>query len=107
VKPHIKRFEKAYKPIADVIASADIDQEDREKIADALTRALTGKVDFLPDLFWYLCADPLCTCGGPDGKGCPDERRIRVMMHYKGGRAITWQHRKPRVNCTTCGPVRT
>jgi len=43
--PAHKRFKTAYGPIADAVARANINQEDREKIADALTDALSGGRD--------------------------------------------------------------
>ena len=108
MNPAAKRFQKRYGVIADAIARTDIDQEDRERVADAVTAALDVQQDpdFKADLFWHLAADPLVACVGPDGTGCPHGREIRIAMHLKDapdGRSAAWQRRRPTVRCVTCG----
>lgn len=102
----MRRFERQFEPIANVIASADIDQEDRERLAQAMTDALDGRPDFKRDLFLLLASDPLCDCPGAAGKPCPHGARIRIPMHLRDapdGRSKAWARRKPTVRCVDCG----
>lgn len=102
----MRRFERQFEPIANVIASADIDQEDREHIAQAMTDVLDGRPDFKRDLFLLLASDPLCDCPGGGGQPCPHRARIRIPMHLRdgpNGRSRVWAQRKPVVRCVSCG----
>jgi hypothetical protein len=105
--PALKRFNKTYLPIADAVARVDIDQEDRERVAREITRALQGSPDFKEDLFLLLASDPLVDCvGARPGEGCAHNRHIRVAMHdshAEDGRAASWQRRLPEVRCVSCG----
>jgi hypothetical protein len=108
--PAIKRFDKRYLPIADAIASVDLDQEDRELVALAVTEALKGQPDFRADLFGLLASDPLVPCAGPEGSedGCPHGRIIRIGMHLRDGpdgRSYAWRRRAPYgvIRCVSCG----
>jgi hypothetical protein len=108
MRPEIKRFNQRYGPVADAIASVDIEQDDREKVARSVANGLLGQQDFRLDLFLALATDPLVDCAGPvPGRGCPHGRRIRVVMHDRhaeDGRAASWQRRLPEVRCISCGP---
>jgi hypothetical protein len=109
MNPAVKRFQKRYQPVADAIARLDIDQEDREQVADAITAALDAQQDpdFKADLFRLLASDPLVACAGPgDDRPCPHERWIRIGMHLRtapDGRSAAWQRRPPGMRCVTCG----
>ena len=106
MNPRQKRFNAKYVPMADAIARLDIPQTIREQVADALTEALTGSVDFIPRTFRLLASDPLCACPGHDDEGCPHGREIRVPMHLSSapdGRSAVWAETKPVVRCLTCG----
>ena len=92
--------------VADAIAKQDIDQEDRERIADAVADALGATrlaTHFHRDVF-----DPLSPCiGSRDGTPCPEERLIRIGMHLSSapdGRSEMWRKRRPQVRCVGCGP---
>ena len=106
----MNRFNKRYLPIANAIAMCDIDQEDREHVANAVTEELigTGDRDFDPDLFRLLASDPLVPCAGPRGESCPDGRNIRIRMHLSSapdGRSDAWRQRAPygQIRCVSCG----
>ncbi len=104
----MNRFNKRYKPIADAIAMCDIDQEDRELVAYAVTDALYEDRDFDPELFRLLASDPLVPCAGSGGEPCPHGRNIRIAMHLStapDGRSQAWRQRAPygRIRCVTCG----
>lgn len=114
--PAFKRFMRTYGPIADAVARLDIDQEDRERVAEALTQALDGRPDFRPSTFRLLASDPLCPCAGPRetanarggfaGEPCPHGREIRIAMHNTDapdGRSFAWAQRRPTVRCVSCG----
>lgn len=106
MNPALKRFNNEFLPIADVIAEADIDQEDRERLAEAMAGALDGRPDFKRDLFVLLASDPLCDCAGARGEPCPNELKLRIPMHLSDapdGRSRAWERRKPTVRCITCG----
>lgn len=96
--------------IADAIASADVDQEDRERVARAVGDSLSRVVlqEFDRDVFVLLASDPLVPCVGADGEGCPHERVIRIPMHLSSapdGRSKVWAQRAPYgdILCVTCG----
>lgn len=107
--PAAKRFNRKFLPIADAIAMCDLDQEDRELVADAVTESLIGQIDFNADLFRLLASDPLVPCAGPgEGELCPDGRNIRIAMHLSTapqGRALSWRRRAPygEIRCVSCG----
>lgn len=106
--PAMTRFNKRYKPIADAIAMCDLDQEDRELVADSVTEELIGQPDFQPDLFRLLASDPLVPCAGSGGEPCPHGRNIRIAMHLSmahDGRSEAWRQRAPygRIRCVSCG----
>lgn len=106
--PAMKRFNRKFQPIADAIAMCDLDQEDRELVADAVTEALTGQTDFRPDLFRLLASDPLVPCAGSGGEPCPHGRVIRIAMHLSiapQGRSQAWRQRAPygHIRCISCG----
>ena len=106
MKPEMRRFDKKFRAAADAISRLDIEQEDRELIADALTAALRGQPDFKAELFQLLASDPICYCVGVDDQPCPDRREIRIAMHLSSapdGRADSWRARKPIVRCVSCG----
>ena len=102
------RFNKRYKPIADAIAMCDLDQEDRELVAESVTEELIGQPDFKPDLFRLLASDPLVPCAGSGGEPCPHGRNIRIAMHLSmahDGRSEAWRQRAPygQIRCVSCG----
>jgi hypothetical protein len=108
----VKSMRSLYENVADEIARLDIDQEERERVADALTRAFVEAraPRFRPDVFRLLASDPLCTCAGPEqppfAKPCPDGREIRIGMHLStapDGRSARWEQRKPITRCLSCG----
>ncbi len=106
--PAMTRFNKRFLPIANAIAMCDLDQEDRELVADAVTEALYAEKDFDPDLFRLLASDPLVPCAGWKGRACPDGRNIRIAMHLSmahDGRSDAWRQRAPygRIRCVSCG----
>lgn len=106
--PALKRFNAKYGVIADAIASVDLDQEDRETVAEAVTDALTGQQDFKPELFRLLASDPLVPCAGSGGEPCPHGRVIRIAMHLSdapNGRSEAWRQRAPygSIRCISCG----
>lgn len=110
MNPSVKRFTRVYVPIADAIASADIGQCDRERVASAVADALAGRADFARDAFALLASDPLVPCAGPRGTDgpCPHGRVIRTAMHDRSapdGRSPLWAQRAPygEVRCVTCG----
>jgi hypothetical protein len=113
MNPAQKRFEARYTPIADAIASLDLDQEDREAVAKAVADALSAsgqKINpaFRHDLFVLLASDPLVPCAGFGGQPCPHGRVIRVAMHLSSapdGRSVQWRQRAPygQVRCVSCG----
>lgn len=102
MNPAHKRFLQRYGGIADAVASVDIDQEDRERVANAIAESLDRQPDFRRSTFVLLASDPLVLCSG----GCGT--RIRVAMHDSGapnGRSAAWQSRAPEMRCVACGPV--
>lgn len=112
--PAMKRFDKRYLPIANAIASVDIDQVDRETIAHEVAMALSSDnrtyPDFKFDTFVLLASDPLVPCAGPEGtdEGCPHDRHIRIGMHLSDapdGRSYAWRRRAPygQIRCVSCG----
>jgi hypothetical protein len=106
--PALKRFRTTFQPIADAIASVDVDQEDREAVAEAVAEALDGRPDFRRDLFKLLASDPLVPCAGYDGEPCPHGRVIRQAMHLSSapdGRSAIWKQRAPygEIRCISCG----
>jgi hypothetical protein len=105
--PAVKRFQKHYGKVADAIALLDLDQVEREHVAEAVAAALDGAPDFKRDLFVLLASDPLVRCAGPgDDEPCPHGRVIRIAMHLKDapdGRSAAWAPRPPTVRCVTCG----
>ena len=106
MNPAVKRFNKQFGGIADAIASVDIDQEDRERVAEAVADALDGRRDFKRDLFVLLASDPLSDCPGSGGEPCPHGARIRTPMHLRDapdGRSKGWERRKPKRWCVSCG----
>lgn len=106
MNPAAKRFYKQFGGIADVIASADLDQGVRERMAASMADALDGRPDFKRDLFVLLASDPLVACLGACGEPCPNDVRIRIPMHLSDapdGRSAAWQQRPPAVRCVTCG----
>lgn len=112
MNPAIKRFEKRFAGLADVVAKSGVDQLQREALADAMTEVLRGQPDFRPDLFRMLASDPLCECEGFTDRDtretvpCPDGRWIRIAMHLRDapdGRSAVWQIDKPKVRCVSCG----
>lgn len=106
-----KKLKQIWIDIADGIASVDVDQEDRERMARAVGLKLDGQPYFKRDLFVLLASDPLVPCAGPDGDGCPHGRVIRIAMHWSeasDGRSVQWKQRAPYgcVWCVTCGAER-
>jgi hypothetical protein len=105
--PAQRRFDRDYLPIADAISRADIGQVNRERVAAAVTAALTGRPDFKADLFRHLASDPYVTCAGNLDGPCPHGREIRIPMHLStapDGRGFMWQETLPtEVRCATCG----
>lgn len=102
------RFNKRYLPIANAIAMCDLDQEDRELVADSVTEELIGQPDFDADLFRLLASDPLVPCAGSGGHVCPHGRNIRIPMHLSmafNGRSDAWRQRAPygQIRCVSCG----
>jgi hypothetical protein len=104
-----KRFERAgFKAIADAIALLDLDQEDRESVAEAIGDALDGTAHFQRDLFVLLASDPLVPCAGSRYGPCPDARVIRQAWHDRSapdGRNPMWRRRAPYgdIRCARCG----
>jgi hypothetical protein len=106
-------FHKRYQPIYDAVASADIDQEDREQIAVLIASNLreARAEDFGSDqssLFVLLASDPLVPCAGHHGEPCPHGRVIRLAMHNRDepdGRSAAWRERAPygEIRCVSCG----
>lgn len=104
-----KELHGAFDAIADAIASADIDQEDRERLAQSIAE----RVDFRKfgigrDLFVLLASDPLVPCAGHGDEPCPDGRVIRIRMHLSSapdGRSAAWEPRAPygKIRCISCG----
>lgn len=108
MNPVQKRFNKEWLPIANAVARLDVDQEDRELVADALTETLRGRRDFRAELFRLLASDPLVPCAGARGEPCPHGREIRIAMHDRGsesGRSVAWRRRPEEIRCVTCGAV--
>lgn len=106
MNPAYKRFVKKYVGAADAVARLDIEQTDRELVADALTEAFREQEDFIPDTFRLLASDPLCLCAGAGDEPCPHGREIRVGMHLSSaedGRSFAWAPRKPVMRCVSCG----
>ena len=116
MNPSIKRFKKNYEGVADAIARADLDQEDREELAAAVADSFAAKndPDFRRDLFVLLASDPLVPCAGfdhyetGDHVDCPEGRLIRIGMHLSDapdGRSRAWRRRAPygRIRCVSCG----
>jgi hypothetical protein len=106
--PAIKRFNRKFLPIADAIACCDLAQTDRELVAEAVTDALIGQVDFRADLFKALASDPLVPCAGANGEPCPEGRVIRIAMHLStgpNGRSAAWREHAPygKIRCVSCG----
>ena len=111
--PSMKRFNKRYLPIADAIASVNIDQEEREAVAQEVAHAIEKAgsrdfPDFRPDLFVLLASDPLVPCAGPPGSVCPHGRMMRMRFHNSAspdGRSLLWQRRAPygKIRCVSCG----
>lgn len=110
----VKSMRSLYENVADTVARLDIDQEERETLAEALTEAFTEAraPRFTPDTFRLIASDPLCACVGPNVKAnaepCPEAREIRVAMHLSAavdGRSEAWRSRKPEVRCVTCGAM--
>lgn len=109
----MNRFDKRYLPIANGIASADIDQEARELVARTVADAIKEvgarhMPDFKHDLFVLLASDPLVPCAGTKDGPCPHGRVIRIAMHLSNapdGRSAAWEQRAPygRIRCVTCG----
>ena len=112
MNPALKRFNSKYGVIADAIASVDLDQEDREVVARAVSDKIMANIhdhrDFREDLFLLLASDPLVPCAGHNGEPCPHERVIRIAMHLRSapdGRSEVWQQRAPygSIRCISCG----
>jgi hypothetical protein len=113
MEPSVKRFYRKFVPIADAIASLDLDQEDREMVAQAVADALDGverQTDFHQhyDLFVLLASDPLVPCAGHHGQPCPHGRVIRQAMHNSSapdGHSAIWAQRAPygQIRCISCG----
>lgn len=106
MNPALKRFMRDYGATAEAVARLDLDQEDRERVAEALADALHGRLFFKRDLFVLLATDPLVPCAGANGEPCPTEAVIRVSMHNRlasNGRSAAWRRRAPEVRCTSCG----
>lgn len=107
MNPALKRFYKRYGPVADAIAQrGDIDQLQREGIAEDVAAAYDGDPDFNHDLFTLLASDPLVYCAGTEYEACPNAVRIRIPMHLSSapdGRSEAWAMRPPTVRCVSCG----
>lgn len=106
MNPALKRYRRRFGGAADALARLDLDQEDREAVAAALTEAFRGQADFRPDLFQLTASDPLCPCAGALGEPCPEGREIRIAMHLRSapdGRSAAWSRRRPEVRCVSCG----
>jgi hypothetical protein len=111
--PAIKRFNRRYLPIADAIASVNIDQEAREAVAEEVAHAITAAgardfPDFRHDTFVLLASDPLVPCAGTRDGPCPHGRVMRIGMHLSSapdGRSLAWEQRAPhgRIRCVSCG----
>lgn len=104
-----KKLRQEGHAIVNAIASADVDQEDRERIAGAVGASLdTQLFGFSEEAFVLLASDPLVPCAGVDGEGCEHGRVIRIPMHLSSspdGRSEAWEQRAPygRIRCVTCG----
>lgn len=131
--PEMKRFNKHFAPIADAIASVDIDQVEREMIAKAVADGIAKAAKVVGgsattqdtkvwgkgwrrDLFVLLASDPLVPCAGWDDPEtdehheCPTSTVIRIGMHNSSdpeGRSQSWKPRAPygRIRCVTCGSM--
>lgn len=106
MNPALKRFWKEYGPVADTLASADIDQVERERMAEELADKFDGRPGFKRDLFVLVASDPLVLCAGAGGEPCPEGHRIRIAMHWRGapdGRSKAWEPQAPVVRCVSCG----
>ena len=113
MNPALKRFNKRYLPIADAIAYLDLDQQDREAVAKAISESIqeadeAEHRDFKPDLFVLLASDPLVDCAGHHGEPCPHGRVIRIAMHNRDdpdGRSAAWRQHAPygSIRCVSCG----
>lgn len=107
-QPSKKGQNNLHQEVADAIAGLDIDQQDREEVAEAVAAAFAEARSpyFRRDLFVLLASDPLVPCAGFDDQPCPENRRIRVMMHLSSapdGRSKAWRRRRPEVRCVRCG----
>lgn len=106
MNPALKRFHKQFGAMADTIATADVHQVERERMAEELANDLNGKPDFKRDLFVLLASDPLVPCAGIGDEPCPHGRKIRIPMHLSSapdGRSKAWSARRPTVRCISCG----
>jgi hypothetical protein len=109
----MKRFNRQYLPIADAIARLEIEQTEREMIAEAIGNAISDAgprvyPDFRYDLFVLLASDPLVECAGHHGEPYPHGRVIRIAMHNSNapeGRSEAWRHHAPHgsIRCVSCG----
>jgi hypothetical protein len=103
-----RAFGLRYVPVANAIARLDLDQEDREAVAEALTWSLMPEIGSFAETFELLASDPLVPCAGFGDEPCPYGREIRIAMHLgwadgARGRSAAWQRRRPTVRCVSCG----
>ena len=113
--PRQKRFERDFQPIYNGIASADIPQQVRERVAGWVGQKLLDDRRLSGDqhkLFVLLASDPLVPCAGFGDEPCPEERVIRVGMHLdfdpfnpedEAGRSQAWKAERPTIRCVSCG----
>jgi hypothetical protein len=110
-----KRMHAHILAIADGIARPDVDQVERERVAESVADALQEDEKIRPhvnrEIFVLLASDPLVPCDGVAGEGCPHLRVIRVSMHNRhapDGRSAAWERRAPygRIRCVSCGAER-
>lgn len=102
---------ETFEKLADAVAALDLDQEDREKVAEAVVGALVesriGRLVEHPEVYVLLASDPLVPCAGWDADGeqhdCPNETVIRQRFHLSSAP----DQRAPygEIRCVSCGAM--
>lgn len=111
MKPEIKRFERAYRPIHEAIATLDVTQGAREAVAEAVADAIEAARladrggphrDYIDHLFRHWAKSPLVPCAGPGDEAysqpCPDGRMMRAYREMVGP-----DEGLPVLRCVNCG----